>query len=81
MISAPILTVAGFAVWMCLAVLMPLMRLSHRSRMFWALFVTGVPILGWLTLYWGPTAGVGGFILGLWLLFRRPAGAWRRPVR
>lgn len=80
MISPHILTLAGFGLWLCLAVPMPWMRAYLRQRLFWVLFVTGVPILGWLTLYWGPTAGVAAFAIGLWLLFRRPATPLRRRV-
>ncbi len=81
MITAPILTIAGYAAWLCLAMLMPRITLRHGSRLFWALVIAGVPILGWLTLYWGPTAGVAGFALGLLLLFRRLGASMRRPLR
>lgn len=81
MISAPVLTLAALAVWLCLAILMPWVRARQQSRLFWALVVSGVPMLGWLTLSWGPSAGVAGFAIGLLLLFRRPAAALRRPLR
>lgn len=78
MISSHILTLSAFALWLCLAVVMPWIRTQYRQRLFWALFVTGVPILGWLTLYWGPTAGVASLAIGMWLLFRRPVVSLRR---
>lgn len=68
----------AFGVWLCLAMAMPRLHMHHRPRLFWILIVAGVPILGWLTLYWGPTAGVGAFALGLWLLFRGPFDPLRR---
>lgn len=74
-----ILPLAAFGGWFCLSLLIPWLRERSRARLFWALVVTGVPILGGLTLFWGPSAGVGAFALGLWLLFRGPAAPITRP--
>ena len=74
-----ILSLAAFGGWFCLALLIPWLRAHHRVRLFWALVVAGVPILVGLTLFWGPSAGVGAFALGLWLLFRGPSGPIRGP--
>jgi hypothetical protein len=37
----------------------------------WALIVTGIPLLGIVTMELGPVAGLGGLALGV-LLIRRP---------
>jgi hypothetical protein len=37
----------------------------------WALIVTGIPLLGMVTMELGPVAGLGGLALGV-LLIRRP---------
>lgn len=65
-------SVAAAAAWVLLASLIPYLRQRHRFVAFWTMIVLGVPVLGWLTLYWGPLVGVGAFALGLWLLLRQP---------
>lgn len=72
MSAALIITLAVALGWLALACLLPLLRTRHRPRAFWALVATGVPVLGWLTLNWGPVAGVAGFTLGLAVLFWPP---------
>lgn len=70
MSTIDIITLGVLAAWMALAVLLPWLRPHHRPRGFWALVATGVPVLGWLTLNWGPMAGVSGFVVGLAVLLR-----------
>lgn len=57
--------------WLVLVWLIPLLRAPHRRAAFAAMVLTGVPLLGWLTLHWGPVVGVTGFALGLLALTRR----------
>jgi hypothetical protein len=73
-------TFAVAAVWLLLACLLPWLRPHHRPRAFWALVATGVPVLGWLTLNWGPILGVAGFALGLAALFWPPRRHPRDPM-
>nr|WP_246588092.1 DUF2484 family protein [Paracoccus bogoriensis] len=49
-------------------------RLPVRGRALFicALVLAGVPLLGWLTLRWGPGPGVLGLALGLLALGRPP---------
>ncbi|MCQ0970788.1 DUF2484 family protein [Paracoccus sp. TK19116] len=61
------------ALWALLAALMPLFGPRHRSAAWWLLVVAGVPLLGWLTLKWGPGIGVLAFALGALALWRRPS--------
>lgn len=65
----------GFALWVVLASLIPLLPLRHRALGFWVLVACGVPALGWLTLRWGPSIGVAAFGLGLLILLRLPSRA------
>lgn len=58
--------------WLVLACLLPNLRAHHRPRAQWALVASGVPMLGWLTLNWGPMAGSAGFALGLAALLWPP---------
>lgn len=72
MTALPIMTLAVAAGWLLMACLLPYLRPHHRPRAFWAMVATGVPVLGWLTLHWGPMLGVAGFALGLAALFWPP---------
>lgn len=58
-------TLAGAALWLIAARLIPSLRERHRGAAFWALVLTGVPMLGWVTLNFGPGAGVLGFALAV----------------
>lgn len=80
MTATLVLPLAAFGLWLCLAASLPRLRTSWRLRLFWLLIAAGVPILGWLTLHWGPTAGIGAFAIGLWLLLRPPSGPVGRQV-
>lgn len=69
--------------WLLLACLLPWLRLHHRARAYWALVALGVPVLGLLTLHWGPMAGAASLTLGLAILFwppRRHGGRSLPPV-
>lgn len=70
--------VAG-GIWLVLALAVPRFGPRHRLRGFWALIAGGVPVLGLLTLTLGPLAGLGGFGMGLSLLFCQPFGHRRAP--
>lgn len=72
MSTVQIITVAVVLAWLALACFLPWLRAHHRPRGFWALVAMGVPVLGWLTLNWGPMAGVAGFAMGLAVLFWPP---------
>lgn len=72
LLTLPMTAAAVTGVWLCLACLVPLLAPGRRSTANWCLVVLGVPILGWLTLVWGPGIGVLGFALGLLALSRRP---------
>ncbi|MDP5305549.1 DUF2484 family protein [Paracoccus spongiarum] len=79
MSPALLITLAVAGGWLALACLLPMLRAVHRPRAFWALVATGVPVLGWLTLNWGPVAGVAGFAMGLAVLFWPPRRQPRNP--
>ena len=76
----PLLALAGAAVWLTLACLPPPLSRRWQRRASWVLVLAGVPVLGWLTLEWGPGLGVLGFGLGLLMLLGRPT-ARRRAAR
>ena len=73
----PLLALAVAAVWLTLACLTPRLQRRWQRRASWALGLAGVPVLGWLTLEWGPGLGVLGFGLGLLLLLGRPTARRR----
>lgn len=63
--------VMGFC-WLVLAALLPRVVSRYRLAAFWAMIVMGVPVLGLLTLHWGPGIGVAAFALGLCILLLQP---------
>ena len=67
-----IASVAAMLGWSLLASMIPLLPSRYRFSAFWAMIALGVPVLGWLTLHWGPGAGVAAFAFGLWLVLRQP---------
>lgn len=73
MTPAVISSCGAVGLWVLLAALIGFLRPHHRLAAFWIVVVLGVPVLGWLTLNWGPSVGVGAFALGLALLLRRPS--------
>lgn len=58
-------TLAAAALWLVAARLIPALRARHRGGAFWTLVLTGVPLLGALTLHFGPGAGVLGFAVAI----------------
>ncbi|SEN82644.1 Protein of unknown function [Paracoccus alcaliphilus] len=66
------------AIWLVMACLIPFLRAQHRPAAFWAMVLVGVPVLGWLTLHWGPGIGFGTLVLALWVLLRSPLDPSRR---
>lgn len=82
-IDLPPLRVIALAVtglWLLAAFLMPLLAQRFRGRATVVLIALGVPILGWLTLLWGPGIGVASFALGVLALIARPLGRRGGPV-
>lgn len=61
-------------VWLLVACGVNGAPLRLRSPVSWGLIVTGIPLLGIVTLQLGPVAGLGGLALGV-LLIRRPGQA------
>lgn len=68
----PLLAALLALLWGVMACLWPLVpaRLAHAA--LWALVLTGVPVLGWLTYLCGPGFGVLFLSLGLSLLVWPP---------
>lgn len=50
--------------WVVAALLAVRLRSDRREPALWCLTFAGVPLLGWLTLCWGPVAGLAVFLLG-----------------
>ena len=59
-------------VWLILALLIPLFAPHRRGLTTRIMVALGVPVLGWLTLRGGPTAGLLALTLGVAVLFWRP---------
>ncbi len=74
----PLLALVVAVVWLALSCLTPRLQRRGQRRASRALVLAGVPVLGWLTLEWGPGLGVLGFGMGLLMLLTRPTA--RRPV-
>ncbi|MFN3524913.1 MAG: DUF2484 family protein [Paracoccus sp. (in: a-proteobacteria)] len=72
------LALAVTALWLVLACAIPRLNRRNRQSASWAMALAGVPILGWLTLQWGPGLGILGFALGLLVLYRPPLRRRRR---
>ncbi|MDO5648222.1 DUF2484 family protein [Paracoccus sp. (in: a-proteobacteria)] len=56
--------------WLVLACAVRFLPIRWRLRAVWGLVAVGVPILGWLTLRYGPGAGVLAFAAGAALLYQ-----------
>lgn len=65
-------------IWVGLACLLPLVRLHWRGAALWTLVLLGVPVLGWVTFFWGPGFGVLIFAVGLSILVWPPMALFRR---
>lgn len=72
MTAAHALSLVVVGGWLVLAWLVPKLPRRFGLGIFWALVTLGVPILGLLTFYWGPAAGLVGFATGLCVLFLQP---------
>ncbi|WP_410216475.1 DUF2484 family protein [Paracoccus sp. (in: a-proteobacteria)] len=70
-LSQPVAALVLAGGWLCLAWWLPRLPFRWRRHLLAGLVVLGVPILGWLTLLWGPGLGVLGLGLGLGLLLSR----------
>ncbi|MFO1139465.1 MAG: DUF2484 family protein [Paracoccus sp. (in: a-proteobacteria)] len=74
----PLLAGLAALLWVGAACLLPFSRLRWRYAVLWILVISGVPVLGWLTLLYGPACGVLFLLLGLSLLVWPPAETLRR---
>lgn len=70
----PVIAMSITGLWLFAACLISLLVPPHRGRARAVLIAMGVPILGWLTLVWGPGIGVTTFTLGLLALVLQPFG-------
>jgi hypothetical protein len=66
--------------WVVLASLIPYLRDRYQFNASWLMVALGVPVLGWLTLNWGPGIGVGAFALGFCVLLRQPLRPRQSPA-
>lgn len=71
----PALPLVAAVLWVAMAWPLPRLPGRMRRRLGWGLALAGVPVLGLLTLNWGPGLGVAGLGIGLALL------VWRQGVR
>lgn len=68
--------VAGL--WLVLTCMIRFLPIFRRALAVWVMVGLGVPVLGWVTLVWGPLAGVSALAIGLAVLLfslRDRAGA------
>ncbi|MDO5613028.1 MAG: DUF2484 family protein [Paracoccus sp. (in: a-proteobacteria)] len=72
----PVAALLASGLWLLMALLIPRVPLRWRVAAVWGMVLTGVPMLGWLTLHWGPGPGIAGFVLGLLALYL-PQRRWR----
>lgn len=77
MSSDPDIT-AGLLVlgWLLLMALTRCLPAARRVVGLWIMVALGVPVLGWITWIWGPSAAIAGLALGtaaVLLALRRPA--------
>lgn len=75
---AAFIAIAIAVVWVGLACLLPFVPWRKRSAALWTLVFLGVPVLGWVTFFWGPGFGVLVFAIGLSILVWPPVGLVRR---
>ncbi|WP_157994844.1 DUF2484 family protein [Paracoccus tegillarcae] len=73
------------ALWLIVALFAPLIFPRRGTVAVWTLIAVGIPVLGWLTLHWGPMAGVSALAAGAVLissppLARRPRAPERSPA-
>ena len=78
MMHSAVLALAVVAGWLLLVRLARTLGRRQRQRALWALVISGVPLLGWLTYACGPWAGIGFLSLGLLVLVRLPMRARTR---
>lgn len=58
-------------IWIGLVCAIRLLKPKHQPLAVWLAVFLGVPLLGLLTLIWGPAAGGAAFLFGAGLLFLR----------
>lgn len=68
------------ALWLVLALLLPRLPVPRRSLATRCVVALGVPVLGLLTLHFGPAAGLAGLAAGLALLWRQRLRPSRGPA-
>ncbi|RJE86484.1 DUF2484 family protein [Paracoccus onubensis] len=57
--------------WLFLACFLPRRSPVGQARLVAGMIAIGVPILGWLTLHWGPAVGICAFAAGLGAILHR----------
>lgn len=57
--------------WLVLACFLPRRSPLGQARLLAGMIIIGVPVLGWLTLHWGPGVGLGAFAAGLGAILHR----------
>lgn len=67
-----IVSVGAAGLWLLAGALRGFLPLDQRAPAMWVLIFTGVPLLGWLTMNWGPTAGLAACAVGAAVLMRAP---------
>ena len=67
--------------WLVLAWARLNVPMRWRLRVRVLLIVTGIPVLGWLTLLWGPGAGTAALVIGAALLLIQPLRRRRAAIR
>ena len=72
--AGPALPLALALLWLAAAAAIPFLRAHRRWPALWLLIATGVPLVGLMTLKFGPVAGLIGFALGVLMLARPPRG-------
>ena len=75
MTTSHLCSLLAIGCWLLLVVLAHWLPARYRQQAFWGLVALGVPILGLITLHWGPGVGIGAFAIGVCALFTRPLRA------
>lgn len=57
--------------WLVLVCFLPRRAPLGQARLLAGMIIIGVPVLGWLTLHWGPGVGLGAFAAGLGAILHR----------
>lgn len=66
--------------WFVLVCFLPRRSPLGQARLLAGMITIGVPVLGWLTLHWGPGVGLGAFAAGLGAILHRNRQDRRRHI-